>query len=323
MNRGPLYENDYKPQFAGHETFPLRYGWLKKAFDAVHNTEHLADNRYVFGDEAIAVFGVGKNMVSSIRHWALVTEIIKERRREDPAKGYETTHLGRMYFARDGVDPYMEHPATLWLMHWQLAGHPLKTTWYWVFSHYPDTTFERGQLVQGLSKLAKERGWIRAAEATIKRDVECFVRTYAERPTTGSAGHEDALESPLTELGLIRPIGRKDGFRLARGPKLTLTSGVFVYALMGFWRKFGNTRTLSFEALAHEPGSPGRVFLLEENDLADWLMNLEDWTEGAFRWSETAGLKQVVREVALDADSALSYVKSDYQGHPAMEAAHG
>ena len=34
MTRGPLYEPDYKPQFSGHETFPLRYGWLKKAFDA-------------------------------------------------------------------------------------------------------------------------------------------------------------------------------------------------------------------------------------------------------------------------------------------------
>ena len=34
MTRGPLFEDDYKPVFSGHETFPLRYGWLKKAFDA-------------------------------------------------------------------------------------------------------------------------------------------------------------------------------------------------------------------------------------------------------------------------------------------------
>lgn len=321
MNRGPLYQNDYKPQFAGHETFPLRYGWLKKAFDAVRATDGVDDNRHVFGDEAIADFGVGKNMVSSIRHWALVTAIIKERSREDPAKGYETTPLGRMFFGSDGVDPYMEHPATLWLMHWQLAGHPPKTTWYWVFSHYPETTFERDHLVQGLTKLSRDQAWARAATATIKRDVECFVRTYAERPTSGAAGHEDALESPLTELGLIRPVGRKDGFRLARGPKLTLTPGVFVYALVDFWSQFSSARTLSFEALAHEPGSPGRVFLLEENDLADWLTSLEDWTEGAFRWSETAGLKQVIREVELDLDAALTRVESDYLTQYAMGAA--
>ena len=39
MLRGRLYENDYKPKLSGHETFPLRYGWLKKALDAVSDTE--------------------------------------------------------------------------------------------------------------------------------------------------------------------------------------------------------------------------------------------------------------------------------------------
>lgn len=39
MPRGPLYEDAYSPQLSGHETFPLRYGWLKKAFDAVARSE--------------------------------------------------------------------------------------------------------------------------------------------------------------------------------------------------------------------------------------------------------------------------------------------
>ena len=39
MLRGPLYRDDYPPQLSGHETFPIRYGWLKKAFDAVRDTE--------------------------------------------------------------------------------------------------------------------------------------------------------------------------------------------------------------------------------------------------------------------------------------------
>ena len=39
MQRGRLYETDYQPKLSGHETFPLRYGWLKKAFDAVSAAE--------------------------------------------------------------------------------------------------------------------------------------------------------------------------------------------------------------------------------------------------------------------------------------------
>ena len=72
MLRGPLYRDGYRPQFSGHETFPLRYGWLKKAFDAVLGTEGGSDNRHVFtGSDAIARFGVGKNMVASMRHWSI------------------------------------------------------------------------------------------------------------------------------------------------------------------------------------------------------------------------------------------------------------
>ena len=57
MLRGPLYEDSYRPQLSGHETFPLRYGWLKKAYDAVRNSEDQADNGEVFsGPDAIARF---------------------------------------------------------------------------------------------------------------------------------------------------------------------------------------------------------------------------------------------------------------------------
>ena len=74
MLRGRLYEDDYKPKLSGHETFPLRYGWLKKAFDAVSAAEGCwaSTDRFFLTADAIARFGVGKNMVASIRHWAVV-----------------------------------------------------------------------------------------------------------------------------------------------------------------------------------------------------------------------------------------------------------
>ena len=43
MARGSLFQDTYRPQFSAHETFPLRYGWLKKAFDAVRATEERTD----------------------------------------------------------------------------------------------------------------------------------------------------------------------------------------------------------------------------------------------------------------------------------------
>lgn len=320
MARGPLFQNDYRPQFSGHETFPLRHGWLKKAYDAVEATEGDAENKSVFlGDDAIARFGVGKNMVASMRHWGSAAGILTESQGSPVIR---TTEVGRMLFGPRGLDLYMEHPATLWLVHWRLAAHAEKTTWFWAFNHFPSPTFEREHLVKGISRLAYNCGWTRAAVATVKNDVACFIRTYVPQQPSGQAGNDDALESPLTELGLIKPIGKRDGFRFVRGPKSTLGDGVFVWSLLDFWSRYSKkAATLSFEAIAHEPGGPGRVFLFDENDVADRLAGLDDATGGRLRWSETAGLKQVVRDPDLNFETALSYVEADYTGARRRDAA--
>ncbi|MGQ4808297.1 hypothetical protein NKDENANG_01678 [Candidatus Entotheonellaceae bacterium PAL068K] len=321
MARGPLFQDTYNPQFSGHETFPLRYGWLKKAFDRVAETENQPDNRAAcWDDDAIARFGVGKNMVASMRHWAKAARVI-----EEPAiSSVRPTELGRLIFGPKGLDPYMEYPATLWLVHWQLAAHEDKTTWFWAFSYYPAITFERDALVKRLDRLAKDRKWSRVANTTIKNDVACFIRTYAARQPSSKTGHDDVLESPLTELGLIKAIGKKDGFRFVRGPKTTLGDGVFTCALIDFWSRYApNAATLSFEAIAHAPGGPGRVFQFDENDVADRLAALDDITGGALRWSETAGLKQVVRNVDIDGDAKFRWrwLRMDYDGAHRGEAA--
>jgi len=251
-------------------------------------------------------------MVASMRHWAACAGVIAE----DPKSGHLTpTPIGDFLFSPTGVDPYLEHSASLWHLHWLLcsgeSGGPLKTTWFWVFSHFTGVNFKRDDLVDGLIKLAEARSWRRLSRTTVQRDVECFVRMYETHPSGSHGAVEDNLESPLAELRLVR--GLKGHFHLVRGPKPSLPHGVFVKALNAFWNRQGSTRTLSFEMVAHEPGSPGRVFLLDEPDLADRLLALEDVTKGAFRWSETAGLKQVLRKAPLREAEVLALLQKDYR----------
>jgi hypothetical protein len=100
-----------------------------------------------------------------------------------------------------------------------------------------------------------------------------------------------------------------------------LGDGVFIYSLLDFWSRYSKAMTLSFEAIAHEPGGPGRVFLLDENDVADRLAALDDVSGGSLRWSETAGLKQVVRDAGLSLDKPLRFVDTDYAGAARRKAA--
>lgn len=72
-------------------------------------------------------------------------------------------------------------------------------------------------------------------------------------------------------------------------------NGAFLFALLEFWDQYSSSNTLNFHAILLEPGSPGRVFLMDENDLAVRLMRLDLLTDGKLTWTETAGMRQVVR----------------------------
>src|SRR5260370_33784472 len=90
--------------FSGHETFPFRYPWLKKGFDAA-----LEDGNVFLRDDAVTTLGVGKNMVRSIRHWCLAAGVLVENLGGGGA--LPTADLGSLLLGDDGLGPYLEDPA--------------------------------------------------------------------------------------------------------------------------------------------------------------------------------------------------------------------
>ena len=314
-----FFRTAYSPQFSGHETFPLRYGWLKKAFDRVADTEHQPENRSAcWGEDAIARFGVGKNMVASMRHWAKVSGVIEE----PTTNSVRTTELGRLLFGSAGLDPYMEHPATLWLTHWRLAARDEKTTWFWAFNHYPAVTFERASLINRLDRLAMDRQWSRVANTTIRNDVACFIRTYVARQPSVKAGHDDALESPLTELGLIKAIGQKG--RIPVRPRTEDHLGRWCLHLCALWT---SGRDIPMPPLCHSkpshmhPAARARIPFRREAMSPIVSPPSTVATDGALQWSETAGIKQVERHIDIGDESDLSWIRNDYGALTRKEAA--
>ena len=83
--------------------------------------------------------------------------------------------------------------------------------------------------------------------------------------------------------------------------------------MIDFWSRYSKeSGTLSLEAIVHAPGSPGRVFLLSEIDVVERLSELDKFTRGKFSLSETAGLKQVVREAKATLNVTYEYIRRDY-----------
>lgn len=280
--------------FSGHETFVFRYPWLKKAVDAV------AIDPRVFGQEdSIVTLGVGKNMVRSIRHWGLATGVLQE---EPKTRGTSMllTSFGKFLFGDDmlaGVDPYLEDPNSLWLLHWNLLSNgDRSTTWQWAFNRFPSNEFTREGLAQSISDECQRLNLQPPTEGTLRRDVEVFIRTYLSSRAAKTAAIEDSLDCPLTELGLVEEVSGTDLLKIKRGPKTTLSNEVFAYCLVDFWNRTAVALTsLAFGDIAYAQNSPGAIFKLDENSLVERLEALHDTTNGALSYTETAGLKQVYR----------------------------
>jgi hypothetical protein len=279
-----------QPHFSGHETFPLRQMWLKKAFD--RNVAGKVPKTAFTDENAIAEFGVGKNMVGSIRHWAVACEVLLD----DGSDEYAVSDWAVSALSDDGWDPYAENPTTAWHAHWLLAGRGLRsTTWHWLFNHVTSATFSREELEPALAAYAVSLEPKRKlSAATLSRDLETCLRGYA--PRSAGASPEDYAEPMLGELGLLHE-ERKGQFAFRRGPKPTLADAMFAYALVDFWNRAApGLSSLAFEAVAYGEGSPGRVFKLDEESVAERLLGLGDLTRNKLTWTDTAGLRQVHRK---------------------------
>lgn len=299
-----------KPVFSGHETFPLRYGWLKKVYDSMAcdtNAERSA--RDVFNsDEAIAVFGVGKNMVSSMRHWATCTGVLDS----DGA----VSRYAKLILGDNSLDPWLESPISLWILHWQLASKPRLMTYYWFFNYFNGTAFDRDQLQSSLLSLCDDHSLKAPSTMTLKRDVDCFIRTYVSKPSKTGKISEDSLESPLAELNLITPVNKRDVFQPRRGAKSSLTDGVFLLVLWDFWNEhWKNQTTLSLEASVYDPCSPGRIFLLDEDAVLEKAYSLASLDIG-LEWSESSGMRQFELRKPLYklSEEAERLIKDEYAG---------
>ncbi len=291
--RESLFDDNSRGQFAGHETFPLRLLWLKKAYNAVENG---APSGTFQEQAAIARFGVGRNMAVSMRHWAVASGFV-----EETGKVLRPTVVGRQILADDGLDPYLERSATLWLVHWAIASTPaLTTTAYYAFNGLSAIEFDPAMLVDELFRIVTARDW-RATRVTLKRDVEVFLRSYVRRDSA-----EDGVESLLAELGLVREARVGGWHEFVRGPKPNLPNGIFAYALADFWSRQEGPSALTVEQICYWPGSPGRVFKLDEDSIVTRLMAMESVTQGAWIWTDTAGLRQVQRLHDVDVAALIN-----------------
>ena len=169
------------------------------------------------------------------------------------------------------------------------------TTWHWAFSHFNSPEFTIDQLAGAVHKWTQTLAGKEVAFSTVRRDVEVFVHTYVPTRSARGAVVEDSIGCPLVELGLLEASSDAKSFGFRRGSQDDLPDGILIYATLRYWDGVeGSPSSLSVSDLARQPGTPGRLFKIDESSLISRYEQAEELTDGYLTYNETAGLRQLL-----------------------------
>jgi hypothetical protein len=291
--------------FGRHETFHIRDGWLAKGIDAIGK-----DASSLHKVDAHHSLGVGTNMLKAIRYWIEAAGLAETKGKVAVEREMRLTEIGALV---KEYDPYLDHDGTWWLVHAGLATNKaLATTLYWLFNHGPSSGFQLEDLEQGLTDFVAVSSRPPFPN-TLRRDLQCLVRTYIGREQTGRrAGDVDPVGCPLGALGLLRSSEHRGEFQLTSAPRPTLDPHVFMAVLTNFVRRDGETSLITTtEEVRWGVASPGRIFGMSSEAISEMIDTCRTiFGEAAVTEIRTAGLSNI----QLGSTDAKKYLNDYFEG---------
>ena len=220
------------PVFARHETFAPRFGWFRKAYAFAKK-----DPKTFVRPDAPVQMGVGKNMVRSIRFWGTAAKLIQQDPATLPRQSRQMvpTHWGDRILGDEGWDPYLEDPATLWLVHWLILSKPCWLPVWWVaFNEFHALEFDQDDLEAAVdAQIGLVADWRTPHKSSIRKDLRTMIRTYAAADQAERGASEDILSCPLRDLRVIRRSSDSNRNRFMTDAKPSLPPAIIAFAALG------------------------------------------------------------------------------------------
>ena len=271
----------YTSRFSGHQTFPLRYGWLYK----YNQTSQLKEFSKLTSDDLMIEWGVGKNMVDGLKYWAERLEISSN---------------GSEYKTISEYDLHLDNTNSLWLVHWMLCRKVNELTAYRLFfNHYNGLTIDSKSFMLFIKDLFESRKFESdtkkssilqlPAENTLTKDISTFLLTYSLKKEQKVS--ENSFSSPLAELGLIKQFDKLTHL-CELEERSTLSDSVFVYSVIDYFTGQAQA-TMSFDAFLMGEGSPARIFRMSQAEVELRLEKVVELTKNKIGWTDTQGLRQI------------------------------
>lgn len=273
--------------FSGHESFHCRNVWLKKGYNFL-------DKEHNFNEPtAVVDLGVGKNMVSSINYWMKSFGLVE--------KNNSLSDLADFLFGKNGVDPYLENNATLWLLHFHLVTDNFASIYSLLFNEFRKKRieFNKKQFLYFIRRKCEETN-SNFNEKTVQRDISVILRNYV-KPKKTNKNLEDLFSGIFIDLNLIEPLKKfneeeMDWYKIENKDRNDIPAELILYCILS---NFKDNHSVVFDDMLFRFNSVGNVFALSTKGLLEKIQLLID-KFSSITFTDDAGIRVLQIKSKLD-----------------------
>ncbi|MFC5772829.1 DUF4007 family protein [Ectobacillus antri] len=282
--------------YGQHQSFYLRDRWLSKAIRQLKK-----DNRFFYDEEAFEKMGLGKNMVKSLRYWAIATGVVEETFNEERKKVHLITSFGNLIFE---YDRFIRFQDTAAIIHYHMCSkREPSTAWFWFFNIMNETIATKEAIMEKFSEWVEENEKKVISMSSLKRDIECLIKLYTSGQ--GIEDPEEVIQSPLNKLSILEE--RKGIVYKKALASNNIGKTALLYILLDHKQK-NEIDTVSVDELVSEKGLWGKVFNMSRANIVNALNELVTHQKYPIRFVRTNNLDLIrIPEV-----NSLDFLREEY-----------
>lgn len=271
-----------------HETFSIREGWIEKGLHYISE-----DARSMSKENGTKTFGLGSNMIKSLRYWLSATKLATFRN-----GNAKLELLGQLILDND---PFIDNSFTLWLIHLYLVTNEKDAPVFNAIFNLDYSQFDKDFLLDKVPSKLSKLGYDEVSSvSSLESDISIFLKSYYSEDFSNP---ENNMNCPLAKLNLFTCEDKKIYTR--KMPTFKKLDFRIVYlALLNCVDCKDNEISFNIEDVYSLRNNPLKILNLSKSALFQYLEEMQ--RNNYIKFNRTAGLNVVFIENPKTIDEVVN-----------------